>query len=383
MGGASGQDNDDGATRRSSLGPHRLFPVKIRASQGGFTLVELMVALALGLVVMSVLTVAFVSSSQARRETDRASRQIENGLYAVQLLSDDLAQAGYFAEFNPNVLNGIYAPTTVPDPCATDLPSLRLAMALPVQGFDNGAGMSACLTSLLSDLRTGTDILVIRRAGTCIRGATGCDGTVAGTPYFQAALCSAGSVGATELNSAAISDFFALDTADANLTKHTSDCTTAAPIHRYRTHIYFVANNDNSGDGIPTLKRAELGPAGFTVVPLVEGIENLQLEYGMDAIAPTNGAPDVFTPTPDGYAGAGNVGAVGNWRNVVAARVYVLARSTEISPGYTDTKTYILGYNTAGSPNSISVDPAETGYRRHVYQAEVRMNNPAGRYLVP
>lgn len=345
----------------------------------GFSIVEMLVGLAIGLVIMGALTVAFVSSSQARRETDKASRQIENGRYAMQLLADDLALAGYFSEFNPNYLKGIYAPVAVPDPCTTassaaNLATLRLAMALPVQGYDQGGGVSALCTTLLTDLRSGTDIIVVRRVSTCIRGATDCDAAVAGTPYFQAALCSTGVTGATELNSAATSDFFALDTADANLTKHNSDCTTAASIRRYRTHVYFIANNDKAGDGIPTLKRAELGAAGFTIVPLVQGIENLQVEYGLDTSAPTDGAPDVFTPAPV---------TVGDWRNVVVARLYVLARNTEKSIGYSDPKTYYLGLNAAGTPNTFTVPAADVAYKRHIYQAEVRLNNTAGRYLVP
>jgi type IV pilus assembly protein PilW len=349
----------------------------------GFTLIELLVALALGVLITGALTVVFVNSSRARMEIDKSSRQIENGRYAMQLLTDDLAEAGYLAEFNPNVLTGMYAPASVPDPCATDLPSLRLAIALPVQGYDNGAGMSACLTTLLGDLRTGTDVVVVRRVSTCIRGATNCDGVVTGTPYFQAAMCSSGSAASTELNSAVTSDFFALDTDDTNLTKHTSDCTTLAPIHRYRTHIYFVTNNDKSGDGIPTLKRAELGPGGFTIVPLVEGIENLQIEYGLDTSVPTNGAPKVYTPAPGSFTGTGTAGAVGNWRAVVTAKLYVLARNTEATPGYTDSKSYTLGLNAAGSANIVTVAAGSTGYKRHVLGAEVRMNNPSGRYLVP
>jgi len=66
--------------------------------------------------------------------------------------------------------------------------------------------------------------------------------------------------------------------------------------YQYRTNIYFVANNDNANDGIPTLKRAELGLAGnsFSIVPLVEGVENLQIEYGLDTGVPTTGTPAVY-----------------------------------------------------------------------------------------
>ena len=74
-----------------------------------------------------------------------------------------------------------------------------------------------------------------------------------------------------------------------------------ANVYQYRTHIYFVANNDKAGDGIPTLKRAELGVAAFSIVPLVEGVENLQIEYGLDTSVPTAGTPAVYKADTDNY----------------------------------------------------------------------------------
>src|SRR3546814_6299080 len=76
-----------------------------------------------------------------------------------------------------------------------------------------------------------------------------------------------------------------LDTTATNLNRTKRDCSTAASKRRFLVHIYFLANNDKPGDGIHTLKRAELGAAGFTIVPLVEGIDALQFEFGID----TNG----------------------------------------------------------------------------------------------
>jgi len=88
------------------------------ARERGFTLVELMVGIALGLIVLATLTVVFVSASTGRRDMERTGRQIENGRYAMQLIDDDLVNAGYFGEFDPNTVG---APGVKPDPCATDV----------------------------------------------------------------------------------------------------------------------------------------------------------------------------------------------------------------------------------------------------------------------
>src|SRR5215831_10018397 len=152
------------STTRSAAASQRL----ARATQTGFSLVELMIAVALGMVVMTVITMAFVSSSNARRSTDQASQQVENGRYAMQILTDDLQLAGYYAEFDPRPLA---TPAAKPDPCATDVASLKAAMSLPVQGYDNPSAATIAALTCVSDVRSGTDIIVLRRASTCVAGS--------------------------------------------------------------------------------------------------------------------------------------------------------------------------------------------------------------------
>jgi type IV pilus assembly protein PilW len=337
---------------------------KLEAS--GYSLAELMVAVAIGLVVMAGLTAVFANSIRSRSEIERTGQQIDNGRFAMQLLTDDLRNAGYLAEFNPAPLA---TPSSKPDACATDLAALNVALPLAVQGYDNGVNAPACLT----DLRPGTDVLVIRRASTCAMGETTCDAQVNGVPYFQASGCSS----VTELSAVNAVSYYALDSNVANLTMHQRDCTTLAAYRQYRVHIYFVANNDNSGDGIPTLKRAELGASGFIIVPLVEGVESLQIEYGLDTPAATTGAPAAFTANPDSYNDCAGAGCISYWRNVVAAKVNILARNTTVTPGFSDSKTYHLGLNANNSINTLG--PFNDGFKRHVYAATVRLNNTSGR----
>jgi len=131
--------------------------------EGGFTLVELMVGITLGLIVLGVMTTVFVSTSSTRREMERSGRQIENGRYAVEILDDDLVVAGYFGEFDVRTVD---APTVKPDPCATDVGVLKVAVPMHIQGYDADATKPACL----SDVRDDTDVVVVRRASTCVPG---------------------------------------------------------------------------------------------------------------------------------------------------------------------------------------------------------------------
>ena len=340
----------------------------------GFSLVELLVALTLSLMILAALGTVFANSSQARVETERTSEQIENGRYAMQMLTDDLRNAGYLGEFDPRPLP---TPTSKPNACATDLASLRSAMPIAVQGYDDGTNAPPCL----SDVKPGTDVLVVRRASTCALGEADCDAFAAGMPHFQTSSCSS----AAELGSGNASNFYVLDTDSVAFALHLKDCNppftagTVAPVRRYRTHIYFIANNDVAGDSIPTLKRAELGAANsFSIVPLVEGIENLQIEYGVDTATATVGEPAQFTSNPDGLNACPPATCSQYWRNIVGAKIHLLARNTTKSGTGNDNKTYYLGLKADGT-TANTAGPFTDGYKRHVYDAYVRLNNVAGR----
>ena len=334
----------------------------------GYTLVEVMVSITIGLIVLAALVTLFAGNSRQRAEIERANEQTENGRYALQLLSEDLRDAGYLASFNPGTVAGpnpqLVIPATLPNACATDVPTLNSAMPLAVQGYYQGANAPGCL----ADLRAGTDIMVVRRASTCAVGSAGCDPQVAGDAYLQASGC------ATEFTAGS---YYVLDSNVLSLNLHQKDCVTVALLYQYRTHIYFIANDDKPGDGIPTLKRAELGPGTFNIVPLVEGIENLQLEYGLDTNVPTTGAPAVYAADPNTYNGCAPAVCVSYWRNTVAVEVNLLARNQTPTQGYTDTKTYSLGLTAAGAPNVVG--PFNDGYKRHTYSTVARLYNPASR----
>src|SRR5215470_1936281 len=134
----------------------------------GYTMVELLVSMAIGLIILAALVTLFAGNSRERGEIERSNEQTENGRYALQLLSEDLRDAGYLASFNPGTVAGpnpqLTIPAALPNACATDLPTLNSAMVLAVQGYDDGVvNVPPCL----NDVKPGTDILVLRRASTC------------------------------------------------------------------------------------------------------------------------------------------------------------------------------------------------------------------------
>ena len=323
----------------------------------GVSMVELLIAMALGLVVLGALATLFANSSRSRAELERNSRQIENGRFAMELLTEDLRMAGFYGELN---VAGLLVPATS-DPC--DLTPANWAASIPVhvQGYDNGAGLPPGCPVV--DLKPGTDVVAIRRVAMCEAGVNGCPAAVNTRPYFQATRCQ------TELPGTP----YKLDMlAGGAFNLHTRNCTTVAGLRQYIVRIYYISTNNGYGQAIPTLKRLEFTGTGFTDTPLVEGIEELNIEYGIDnAPATPDGVPDVYTTAP---------GSVAAFANAMTARIYLLARNIESSPGYTDTKTYYLGKDAGGNP--ISIRPGGD-VRRHAYSGLVRIVNPANRRDTP
>jgi type IV pilus assembly protein PilW len=330
----------------------------------GFSLVELMIGLALGLLVLAAVSAVFISTSNTRNEMERAGKQIENGRYAMQLLTEDLRQAGYYGEYDP-VLQA--TPAALPDPCTLDTALMKEAVTVHVQGYDQGAAAPACI----SDVKANTDIVVLRRASGCIAGETGCESQDTNSFYFQTTLCN------TELiaNPSTI-DHFVISSNNADFILNKRNCTTRADLRKYITRIYFIANNNADGDGIPTLKRAELTVGGIEIVPLVDGIEDMQLSYGLDT-AGNDGVPDVYTASPGTYNACAGSTCVENWRNAMTVTLSLLSKSTEKTPGHEDTKTYTVGRDAAGTKQTFG--PFNDQYKRHVYDGVVRIHNPAGR----
>jgi len=330
-----------------------------RQTQRGLSLVEMMISITIGLLILSAMATLFSNQSKMRSELDKSNRMIDNGRYALEVLTENLRVAGFFGNYMPSG-----APTATPDPCnlaaitnaATSLDVLRHH----VQGYDAALATSqiAALPTLCgftytagsaTTLKSGSDILVLRRASTSTPVAAAA--AAATTVYLQVSNCT------TDLIS------YQLVTGSGTLTTfHDRDCITTASLRPFIAQVYFVSPDNNAGDGIPTLKRIELDPAtgAFVSTPLVEGIEYMQIDYGLDTN--TDGAADSYIAAP----------IAADWPNIVSVKINIIARNIDPATGYTDTKNYVLG--SAGS-----FGPFNDAYKRHAYTQVVRLVNPSGR----
>jgi type IV pilus assembly protein PilW len=338
----------------------------------GLSLIELMIAMAIGLFMLTVLASVYLGASTSNRELTRSARQIEDGRYSMQVLADDIALAGYYGYF--------YTPTVaaaLPDPC--ELIPTQASLRVHVQGYDAPGSppspLSGCLAA--GDHVPGTDVLVIRRADSNV--------TAPGALVTQQLYVQANSDPTNAANPVVATGTL------GNFPLLLKDNATLAPIRKLHVHIYYVAPcsvpagggsactgaADDNGRPIPTLKRKELtldagGALTWVVTPIAEGVENLQIEYGVDSDG--DGVPDgAFVAAPATAA---------DWSNVVALNLYLLVRNTEPSEGYVDSKTYDLGL--AGTVKSTAVGGTlDPSYKRKVYTAQVRVVNVASRRETP
>jgi len=378
----------------------------------GFGLVELMVSMLIGLVIIAALVTLFVNTSGGNRELARANSMIESGRFAIKVLEDDLGHAGYWGGYIPVFDDQTSndppddVPDAIPDPCQ-DPTTWTLAdrenlIGIPVQAYDDAAvvELDTCVTDgVIDDYQAGTDLLLVRHADTCAVGDAGyCAADVNGMVYLQVSRCDSDPPPPVS---------YVLDSDPANFTATRMNCATAAERRRYVSNIYYVRDYAvAAGDGIPTLVRSEFDFVGGTlaqqpVVPLVEGVEAFRIEFGVDNVSRSGDlidypadylAPidwedpnDKNTPTnrgdgvPDGdfvRCTTATPCTLSDLVNATSAKIYVLARSREASPNYTDTKTYTLG--AAGA-----VGPFNDNFKRHVFTTTVRLNNIAGRRILP
>jgi type IV pilus assembly protein PilW len=348
--------------------------------QRGMTLVEWMVAITIGLILLAGLTTLIVQQSSTQAELEKSSRQIENGRYAMQLLNEDIQMAGYYGEFSK--VSTLAVPGSLPDPCLIAVSSIEPAMVFPVQGYDSLAtGLSTCIAA--ANHVPGTDILVVRRVEPTLLTLAAAAAAAGGQVYLQSGLTDSGLEFSKKLGTGT-------DASGTSVfTLFNRDGTTLASLRKFLVHIYFISpcnvmsgatcsSSDDGGKPIPTLKMMELSASGATTVmsttPLVEGIENMQIDYGIDTTG--DGAPDgQFVATPPAVAG---------WASLVALRVHLLARNNESSAGYVDPKTYGMGYNSGGTAQTVTPTTDSYGnnvrpYKRRLFSQVIRVVNQSSR----
>lgn len=331
--------------------------------QRGFSLVELMIALVLGLIVSVAIFTLFVSTLKSNKTHDNLSRLQESARYALYQLQNDLRMTGYrsclgrkgstadveTAE-DVNLISGI---------------QYHNDFDQSIQGFHaQGSSWTPALDASISSASPtqDSDIITVRFAtgqGTHL-SAIMANGT-ADIPILSnpdnlttsddliIADCAQSTVfSPTSISATTIAHSSAANTSD-NLGRAYSTDAVVMPI---KTVTYFVAPSQDVSNGSSLWRKTNADAAE----ELADNIEQLKILYGED----TNG--DL---APDKYVTANQVA---DMKNVIAIKLMLLARTLDDDLSASG-QQYTF--------NGVKVSTPTDKYIRRVYNMTVTIRNRA------
>jgi type IV pilus assembly protein PilW len=333
----------------------------------GVSLVELMIAMVIGLIIMLGVIQIFSASSAASRLSEGASRVQENARFALEFLERDLRMAGHMGCVNDqaHVVKNLGDPVNNLGVAAGS--GSPLDFRVSIQGYEAPgtgpgdvlalggdwsapAGMPSSITGLVPAPAGGSDVLVLRfldAEGVPVNQitASGGNSVVTGDADRMARLTKDGVAEPTLFGVADCghADVFAgsvsgneVTATGANLSRYTVQPTGQTMLYRAESLVYYVGRNPTTGQN--GLRRARADSTGAYVIneEVVEGIESLQLMFGLDTTENISlSAPPVGSITESAIASDVSEGtdaaAAAQWLRVGQVRVGLLAASPDPS----------------------------------------------------
>ena len=293
----------------------------------GFSLVELMVGMVLGVIVIGGAISVYLASKRSLTEVEQVATLSENGRFALQLLGYSARHIGFYG--GPNPYDD--SPEKQVGAVAGDCTDIAAAYDTENSFFALRA-TTARVKGCITDAMPYTDILVIKNAG---------PSPLSGGWSSQQTYVIAGRV-SFELRDGAD---MPLDIGESNVA------------YPYRLQIYYIRDG-----ATPTLSRkilawdgdAVAGSMSIQTEDLVQGVENMRFRFGYDSN--DDGEVDSLAYLDDITA----------WDQVTSLQVFLLLASDVIDPNYTNEKIYQLG--------DIAVSP-EDSVRRILLHSDVKLRN--------
>lgn len=319
--------------------------------QAGFSLIELMISILLGLILTVGVISVYIESKNNYQAEDELARVQENGRFALNLLKRELTLVGFYGG---NLETDEMTPSTLTTDCSANW-ALDTSVPLDmINDFDPDASspttsingvVLGCLTP--ADIVEDTDVFSVKRtAGDYTLKNGSWNGTLTAAEQSQWYLKVTGYGESL--------DWVYIDNGE----NFTSGVGAGSEIDYWEYHVkvFFIRNYSGaSGDGIPGLCAESLSGDSITVECYVEGIEDIQVEFGIDTDA--DGVANQYKSSPTSV----------ELETAVSARIFILARSIDSVAGYTNTKSYTLGEKTISAKND--------GYLRRVFSTTVQMRN--------
>jgi len=304
-------------------------PHIVPRSQHGITLVEVMIAMAIGLVLITGVIQLFLSNKVTYTMTEGQARIQENARFAIAILSHDIRMAGYMGCGNSNMqststgMPQVYVNNIVKDPPANILFGLESTLN----------GINDAASDDLPDIIVGTDAITLSRAS---ETSAQLDGNLAsnnaniqlsGNPggwkkddilfitdcrhadIFQATTVSSAKGKTTIAHAKGVN-------IDNKLSKIYSE---DAMIMSFSSSTYYIADTGRTNQAGEPLHSLYYIDISGTPVELIEGVSDMQITYGENTDNDNTGTADTYV----------DADTVTNWSDVVSVRLALLLDSIE------------------------------------------------------
>lgn len=312
--------------------------------QNGFTMIELMVSMAIGLFLLAGVFTIYINGRESQKVVDDEVRIMDNARFALETISFDLRHAGVYGHHNHEDKLKVLdeeAFTTVTSQCG-----------------GAGSGWVVNIDRAMYTVNEGTDYL-----SDCMNGWR--QGDTLEVRYGVAL-----PMGVLEAD--LVSNALYLKSAGKYAYMFKGDTPPAAYLFsgladtRYflwQSRGYYISDfTDQVGDGVPSLRLVALEPGPIVNDSiLLRGVEDMQIQLGLDTPLAGQTQGD---ESADSYVHPG-VG-FNNWNQVIAARVWLVIRSEKQYDDIDPASTYEIAGEVRTNGDK---------YKRVVVSTSVRLRN--------
>lgn len=296
-------------------------------NQKGFSIIELMIALVIGVIIVGGIVYIFVSNKNAYEFTNALSTVQQNARFVNDSIRNDIQNAGYMGCYSLGQIN-------IKNTLNENPPPFEYDTSQAIDGYNGtGSGWLPSTSNLPTDVTNmaskSDDILVVRyddgstdmplaktmpnSSATIFIKSNLSKPTINNGDILMITDCQKGAlfqVTNYTNSSGGIQHNTGKSNSPGNATKTLSDSgsfSADAKIIKLNTKIYFVANSSDKNLKGQSIKSLWLKNGNAAPIELVEGVDSFQLLYGVDT--DNDNIPNIYE-TADKITNFNNVSAV-------------------------------------------------------------------------
>lgn len=318
------------------------------------SLVEVMVAMTIGLVIIAAATQMYIGSRSAYSSNETVARLQENARFALTVIEPDVRASNYWGYLKGAGFIDTSGVGSVATNCGA---TFATNLSANLQGDNNGYSLACAAYG--SGAMPSSDTLTVRRAA----------------------------VATTAVAAAATTTLRICSTRDSGQLVTAATACLGPPqgaVNDMIVNTYYVDRDSETPlqAGLPSLRRWTLSsgvtPLAFQDTAIIAGVEDMQIQFGID--------PTGITGIATQYVDAVSPAALGTGQ-VVSVRIWLLMRAETAEVGYIDSRTYEYGDRAKGNgtTNSLTAAGAGTkayapadGFRRLLVTRTIMIRNAMG-----